>query len=257
MASADPMNVTVLSMEDITPNMRRVVFGGGDLVDFDPGFEGGYIKLIFPDAARVHPDRPIMRSYSIRAHDTDANELTVDFAMHGDAGGIATDWVTAAKPGDTIPIRGPGRVKMVDNSADWFLLAGDMTAFPALLCNFEMLKPDAKGHAVIEITSAADKQDIPLPAGMTVEWVINPHPEEMNGALEKAVRSVRWGKGTPFVWTACEFQTMRALRGYYRERGVTRDQMYLSSYWKSGSTDEQHKAAKQKDSVADKAAEAA
>jgi NADPH-dependent ferric siderophore reductase len=44
---------------------------------------------------------------------------------------------------------------------------------------------------------------------------------------------------------------MRALRSYYRtERGVDRDQIYLSSYWRAGRTEDQHKVDKQADSHA-------
>ena len=38
---------------------------------------------------------------------------------------------------------------------------------------------------------------------------------------------------------------MLAIRRYFRdERELSKDDMYISSYWKIGSTDEQHKKAK-------------
>lgn len=255
MARSHPRSVKVLGVEQVTPNMLRLHFGGDDLADFPTGFEGGYVKLIFPDEPRANPDRPVMRTYSVRAHDPASGQISVDFALHGDGGGIATDWAMKARPGDTIPIGGPGSVKMADPQADWYLLAGDMTAFPALMCNFEQLPADAKGYAVIEITSEADKQDLGLPAGMQVHWVLNPAPEKVEGKLVQAVKSLPWLEGRVFVWTACEFDSMRALRGYYRnERAIARDQFYLSSYWRAGRTEDQHKTDKQKDSVSDKAA---
>ncbi|MEM7564712.1 MAG: siderophore-interacting protein [Pseudomonadota bacterium] len=241
----------VKSVSDITPNMRRIVFGGPALEDFPDGKEGGYIKLIFPDLPRTNPKRPVMRTYSIRAQDVEAGEITVDFAMHADTGGIAIDWASKAKPEDTMPIAGPGTVKMAPPDADWYLIAGDMTGLPAAVCNIERLSSKAKGFAVLEITAEEDKQDIALPEGIELIWVINPSPHELNNKLLDTIKQLNWMAGKPFVWTACEFDTMRALRSYYRsERKVDKNKFYLSSYWRAGRTEDQHKVDKSNDAKA-------
>jgi NADPH-dependent ferric siderophore reductase len=248
MSKTLPRMLDVLGKERLTPNMLRVHLGGDGLAGFPSGKEGGYIKFIFPDAPRANPDRPVMRTYSIRAHDADRGVVSVDFALHGDAGGIATDWALTAEVGSKIMVGGPGGVKMADLSADWFLLAGDMTAIPALMCNFERLPASAQGYAVIEITSAADKMDLGLPDGIQVHWVVNPAPEKTEGLLVDRIKALPWLDGGVFVWTACEFDSMRALRSYYRnDRGVGRDQIYLSSYWRAGRSEDQHKTDKQAD----------
>lgn len=240
--------VEVTRVVDITPNMRRITFGGAEMADYPAGKEGGYIKLVFPDLPRIKPDRPVMRTYSIRAHNVEKGEIDVDFAMHADTGGIALDWAEQAKPGDTMLIEGPGAVKMAPPDADWYLIAGDMTGQPAALCNLEMLPATAKGYAVLEITTEADKQDLDMPEGMILQWVINPAPHNLNNRLLDAIKALKWLDGDPFVWTACEFDTMRALRSYYRnDRKVLRDKFYLSSYWRSGRTEDQHKVDKSKD----------
>ena len=238
----------VRSIEDITPNMRRVVFGGEDLADFQSGAEGGYIKLLFLDHPNTELGSPVMRTYSIRAHDQDRGELHVDFALHADTGGIAMDWVVDAKPGDQIALTGPGKVKMVPPGSDWYLIAADMTGQPAAICNIERLPADARGYVVLEVPSDADKQDIPVPEGVELTWVVNPVPAETPGALLAAIKALDWMEGSPFVWTACEFDTMRALRSYYRtDRAVERTQFYLSSYWRIGRSEDQHKIDKRKD----------
>ncbi|GAA6178607.1 MULTISPECIES: siderophore-interacting protein [unclassified Shimia] len=251
MAKPQPRMLEVLGTEHITPNMLRVNLGGDGLNGFPEGREGGYVKFVFPDAPRTNPERPVMRTYSVRAYDPAAGVLTVDFALHGDSGGIATDWALNAQVGDQILVGGPGTVKMASPEADWVLLAGDMTAFPALMCNFLQLPSTAKGYAVIEITSEADKQDLGLPAGVEVHWVVTPSPEKAEGRLVERIKSLPWLAGDVFVWTACEFDAMRALRSYYRnDRGVGRDQIYLSSYWRAGRTEDQHKIDKQKEATA-------
>lgn len=242
---------TVLSVTDITPHMRRVVLGGDMLQEFPEGFEGGYIKLVFLDHPASEPTSPIMRTYSIREHDTARGQITVDFASHSDTGGVAMDWVQSVASGDDIALLGPGKVKMVPKQADWYLIAADMTGLPAALRNVEMLPEKARGHVILEIPTEADKQDLPLPQGMSIQWVINPAPQDLNHVLLDVVKSAEWLDGAPFVWTACEFDTMRALRTYYRtERGVERDSFYLSSYWRVGRSEDQHKMDKRKDANA-------
>ena len=251
MAKPSPRIVEVIGSTRITPNMLRVTLGGASMHDFPPGHEGGYIKLMFPDAFRVNPDRPVMRTYSVRAHNEDRATIDVDFALHGETGGIATDWAVNARPGDKITMSGPGSVKMAPQNADWVLLAGDMTGLPALLCNIERLPPHARGYIVMELTSEADKPDMTLPDGVEFHEVITPNPTRAEGRLAEKIRALPWMEGKPSVWTACEFDTMRELRSYYRtERAVARDAFYLSSYWRAGCTEDQHKVAKQRDTSA-------
>ena len=192
-----------------------------------------------------------MRTYSIRSHEAANGMIAVDFAMHADTGGIAIDWASQAKPGDTMLINGPGTVKMAPPDAAWYLIAGDMTAQPAAMCNLEMLPAHAKGYAVLEITSEADKQQVTLPPGMNLHWVVNPKPQDFKNRLLDQIKALEWLSGEPFVWTACEFDTMRALRSYYRsERGVEKQMLYLSSYWRAGRTEDQHKVDKSQDAKA-------
>ncbi|MEM6941167.1 MAG: siderophore-interacting protein [Pseudomonadota bacterium] len=238
----------VRAIDDITPNMRRVVLGGPDLDGFPTGMEGGYIKFVFVDLPDADPSKPVMRTYSIRAHNAEAGKLSVDFALHADTGGIAMDWVSHVKAGDEVAFMGPGKVKMAPPDADWYLIAADMTGLPAALCNIEMLPHSARGHAVFEVATEADKQDIAVPEGVALHWVVNPTPQELNNALLDRIKALDWLEGAPFVWTACEFDTMRALRTYYRtDRAVDRTSIYLSSYWRVGRSEDQHKVDKRKD----------
>ncbi|WP_298936359.1 siderophore-interacting protein [uncultured Ruegeria sp.] len=242
----------VQSVYDVSPNMRRIVFGGPELADFPVGKEGGYIKLVFTDLPRTTPDRPVMRTYSNRSHEAANGKITVDSAMHADIGGIAIDWASQVEPGDTMLINGPDIEKMASPNAEWYLIAGDMTAQPAAMCNLEILPANAKGYTVLEMTSDADRRQVNLPAGMSLHWVVNPRPPELKNRLLDKIKSLEWLDGDPFVWTACGFDTMRALRTYFRtERRVKRQMLYLSSYWRAGRTEDQHKADKNKDAQAD------
>lgn len=247
--------LTVRQKKYLTPNMIRMVLGGDELSDFPLNEEGGYIKLSFPAestdfaVASQTPSKPLVRSYTIRAFDHEALELTLDFVVH-DVKGPASTWALVADQGDTIHTNGPGVVKRVDTQADWVFIAGDMTALPAISVNIDTLPSSAKGYVVIEILDEKDKQSFHAPEGIHVHWVINPHPEIPNTLLFEAVKKQPWLAGNPSIWFAGEFDAMRHMRRYFKqERCVARDQIYLSSYWKMGDTDEGNKAAKKRDAA--------
>lgn len=190
-----PRNLTVFSTQQITPNMLRVILTGEELRGFPEGFESGYVKFRFPEAPESSPDKVVMRTYSVRAFDSSQNLLSVDFALHDDSDGLASSWAKQAKSGDHIEIGGPGSVKPVNHDADYVLLAADMTGLPALACNLEQLPAGATGHAVVEIASAADKQDIRHPEGVKIHWIVNPDYAHTPGALApKGTRNTLAGK---------------------------------------------------------------
>ncbi|MEM6708340.1 MAG: siderophore-interacting protein [Pseudomonadota bacterium] len=239
--------LTVVSNESLTPSMRRVVLTGSDLESFPAAQESGYVKLELTDAEGSR----VMRSYTIRAFDPQTQRLLLDFVDHGDAG-PASAWARHVQPGESITIRGPGEPKRVDPSADWFLIAGDLSALPAIAANLEGLRRDAQGYVFIEIPDPADQQSIDAPPGMTVRWILNADPTCPNKPLLEALEAQAWLPGTPYPWFAGEFEGMRRARRYLRDqRGIDKRAMYLSCYWKLGDTDEGMKRAKRADAEAD------
>lgn len=256
-----PYELTVTNTVAITPNMQRITLQGEDLADFPKGQEGGYVKLLFPvsgetelpTAESVEEGAPVqMRTYTVRQFHGDSIDIDLVLHGHGDHDGPASSWAKHAKSGDSMLMYGPGKVKSVNEHADWYLLAGDMTALPAISCNLERMPEDAKGFAVIEINSEDDRQSLKKPIGMEITWVINPDPNLENTLLSDAVRTVPWQQGKPFIWAACEFSNMRLLRAYFKkEKNVARDELYVSSYWKMGQSEDKHKITKKLDAEAE------
>ncbi|EMD82725.1 Utilization protein for unknown catechol-siderophore X [Pacificimonas flava] len=250
MKRPEPRRLTVLETTRVTPNMHRVLLGGPGLTGFPPEQDGGYVKL------RIPGEKTCVRTYTIRRQTEEA--LTLDFALHGEgaAAGPATSWALTAAPGDELEVGGPGPAKPLPPGRGPFLLCGDMTALPAISVNLEALSEDAVGRAVIEVQSEDDRQDIAAPSGMAIEWLINPspgaRPEVLDAAVRGAVRAAGGGDGTAYAWAACEFDAMRRLRQYLRaECGLGPDRLYISSYWKRGLIEDEHKVAKRTDAETD------
>lgn len=244
----EPRIFDVLSTSMVTPNMRRVSIGGEALEGFPAGQDGGYLKLRIPGDAQA--DKPFVRTYTILRQTTAA--LDIDFVLHGSGGvgGPAVSWAETVTPGDRISAGGPGPAKPLPPDADWYFVAGDMTALPAITVNLAALPDEARGHAVIEIQSEKDRQDLRHPAGIEIHWLINPEPGHRPELFEQAVRSVPWGKGNVYAWCAAEFDSMRRARAYLRgERGLTPERLYTSSYWKQGLVEDQHRDIKRADAL--------
>ncbi|GAB3112034.1 siderophore-interacting protein [Aestuariicella hydrocarbonica] len=247
MARPTPRELEVLHSTHVTPHMLRITLGGSALADFPAGQESAYIKLMFPQPGE---ERPLVRTYTVRQQGPDS--IDVDFALHDafspQTQGPASSWAANAQPGDRILVGGPGPRKLVNPEGDWFLIAGDMTALPAISVNLALLPADARGYAVIEVVDAADIQPLAHPENLELVWVVNPQANAGVHPLLDSIKALRWLDGNPAVWAACEFNSMRAMRKYFKQqRQIPKSHLYISSYWKIGSSESQHKVAKKQD----------
>ena len=241
----------VLGTKALTPHMYRLSFQSELAADFSPGAPGGYLKVVAPAPGETGPPpvdlanfKARMRTYTLRNVSPAEKTFDIDFVVHGDDG-IAGPWASQAKPGDRILISRPGTLKFGTDGAAWHLFIADMAAIPAAAVELEALPPSAVGDAFFEILSEEDRQPIRTPAGINVHWIIKSDPHAPSDALTDAVTNMAWRDGTPSVFVAGEFALAGALRTYFRaERPTPKELTYVSSYWKLGLIEPEHKAFK-------------
>ncbi|WP_051512466.1 siderophore-interacting protein [Skermanella stibiiresistens] len=250
-----PRLLQVLSATRVTPRMLRVTLGGADMAGFPEGSDGSHIKVFLPLAGQDRPvlptlgpkgpvwpprdQRPITRTYTVRRHHAGRGELEIDFVLHDDAG-PASSWAAAAKPGNFIGLAGPAGPDRVIRDADWHVMAGDMSALPAIAAALESLPAAARGHAFIEVPDAGERQRIDTASQVTIHWL---HRDEAGNdradLLEQAVRAMPWPDGTLSATIAGESGAVVAIRDYLRrERGLDRNAIYAVPYWKASLTEE-------------------
>lgn len=252
----DFYRVTVTDTKRLSPNIQRITLQGDTIAHFGEQSVGGYFKLVFtpqgdPDLSRLTPtERPILRTYTIREFNPHSNQMTVDFVRHitdDPSCGFAARWAEQVQVGEQISIAGPGKSQGPNWAADWVYLAADMTALPALAITLESLDPKTQGYAVIEISHPDDQQPLVAPPGVKIIWAHTDQGE----TLTQTVKAQPWLAGLCTVWCACEFESMRELRQYFRnDKQVERDHIYISSYWKNGVTEDGHKVLKREDAEA-------
>ncbi|GAA3560504.1 siderophore-interacting protein [Amycolatopsis ultiminotia] len=244
------VRLEVLRKETLTPHMIRIVAGGEGLRDFRPNeFTDAYVKVIFKvpgveypepfDMQRVREELPReqvprMRTYTVRSYDEAAGELVLDFVVHGDEG-LAGPWAQRARPGDELLLAGPGGAYAPRPDAGWHLLAGDESALPAIAASVEALPAGAQAQVFLLVENAAEEQPLVTKAEVQVTWL-----HRSSGAdLVAAVKSAPWRGDDVQAFVHGEAGFVRELRRYlFTERGVARDAVSLSGYWRAGKDDE-------------------
>jgi len=241
----------VVRTAQVTPRMRRVTLAGDDLRRFATG--GLHVRLLFPkhrDAPPVWPtqgadgrpswpdasERPDVRIYTIRAIDVARGEIDIDFVLHDGEDMPGARFAAEARPGDVVGMTGPGGGTA--GQADWYLLAGDETALPAIARILEELPGAATAVVRIEVAGAAERQDLRSAAALDLQWLHRDASRaETTDMLTQAVRDVPMpddGRSI-FVWAGCEHAAFRAIRKYLREEcGLSRCEHLAVAYWRRG-----------------------
>jgi NADPH-dependent ferric siderophore reductase len=255
------VNLTVLRTEQLSPHMVRIIAGGPGFAGYaNNDFVDRYVKIVFPQpgvdyelpldlwAIRETMPReqwPYTRTYTVRWVDQAAQELAIDFVVHGDEG-LAGPWALAAQPGDTLVFTGPGGAYNPAPHADWYLFAGDDAALPAIAAAIESLPADAKGMAFLEIDSDADILDIAAPDGVELRWLLRSGvPAGSSSILLDALGEAEWLPGRVDVFAHGERGYMKGLRDiFFKQRGLERSQVSLSGYWAQGRVEDDFQAEK-------------
>ncbi|GAA1252746.1 siderophore-interacting protein [Pseudonocardia aurantiaca] len=241
-------SLEVRRTERLTPHMIRVVAGGPDIAAFpDTPHSDRYVKIVFPRPGVVYPEPfdmdairaqlpreqwPSTRTYTVRAYDSAAGELTIDFVHHGDEG-IAGPWAAAARPGDVLRLLGPGGAYAPDPEADWHLMVGDESALPAIGAACERVPAGVPVVAVLEVAGAAEQQHLTTPGDLHVTWL---HRDPaVPDQLVAAVRALEFPPGRVGAFVHGEAGFVRDVRRHLvNERGVAREDLSVSGYWRRG-----------------------
>jgi len=217
--------LAVARIDTLTPGFLAISFAGEALADFTSlGFDD-HVKIMFdgPDGQQVR------RDYTPRRYDREARTLTIEFALHGE--GAASDWARAAKVGDRLLVGGPRGSMIVPLELGWHLLVGDATALPTISRRLEEL-PEGSRAFVFVLADEADRRTFASRARVEVTWASS--DMALLAALEGfAVPALETG----FAWGGGEAAVMAQVRQLLVEKGVPKQHMRVSAYWKRGVAD--------------------
>lgn len=256
------MRAEVRRTERLTPHLIRVVCGGEGLAAFEPNTcTDSYVKVLFAPAGVTYPhpldladlaaeQRPRMRTYTVRGFDPEARELVLDFVHHGDRG-LAGPWAARLTEGDEVLLVGPGGGYAPSADADWHLLVGDESALPAIGNALEAMPDGADARVFVLVEDENEHLPLVTKADAQVRWLHRSRSDD----LVAAVRELEFPAGDVHAFVHGEAGFVRDLRRYLLgERGVDRERVSISGYWRRGADDETWRAEKAAERAAEEAA---
>ena len=248
------MHGRVITHRWITPVIARIVLGEGDLAGLVmPDATDAYVNVAIrpqdapygevfdPKQVKADHDRdawPARRRYTVRRWDPAAGELTLDFVVHGDTG-VAGRWAHTASPGDVLVFEGPSGDYRPAPGADWHLMIGDESALPAIAASLEAVP--AGVPVVVRLVCDGPEHEVPLQteAALDLQWLHRSGLDNDGELLPTAVRDLHFPSGRVHAFVHGEADEIRAIRKHLlAERGLDRQAMSCSPYWRRNMTDE-------------------
>ncbi|MEU0649695.1 siderophore-interacting protein [Streptomyces umbrinus] len=254
----------VSRVAQLTPRMVRITLTGQNPAAMVDGGPDQYTKIFLPLPGQRNPVvpppldsgdgvlswyqqylampdtlRPPMRSYTVRAQRPSLGELDIDFVLHPEHAGPASEWAAKAAPGDEIGFVCPPRA-MYDPQpgAAWQLLVGDETALPAIGAIIERLAEGESLRAFVEVAGPAEEQRFQTRGDVRIDWVHRgdrPHGE----TVVDAVKAAEFPDGAPYAWISGEADLVKFTRRHLvRERGIDKSAITFTGYWRQGRTEE-------------------
>jgi NADPH-dependent ferric siderophore reductase len=215
----------VAGIDAMSPGFLAITFRGDALADFTSlGFDD-HVKIMFDGA----DGEQLRRDYTPRRFSREARELVIEFALHGD--GAASDWARAAKVGDRLLVGGPRGSMIVPLTLGWHLLVGDATALPAISRRLEELPAGSRAFVLV-LADEADRRAFAGTAQAEVRWLAS--SEDLLAALRALALPAA---DTGFAWGGGEAALMAQVRQVLAEKGVPKQHMRVSAYWKQGVAD--------------------
>jgi NADPH-dependent ferric siderophore reductase len=218
--------LAVAAIDSISPGFIAITFKGEALADFTSLSFDDHVKLFFGEASDGAGGEQVRRDYTPRRFSREARELVIEFALHGT--GAASDWARHAKAGDRLLVGGPRGSMIVPPELGWHLLVGDATALPAISRRLEELAEGSRAFVFV-LADQADRRDFASRARVEVCWASS------GDALLAALGGLTLPAAeSGFAWGGGEASLMARVRQVLLDKGVPRQHMRVSSYWKQG-----------------------
>jgi NADPH-dependent ferric siderophore reductase len=119
-------------------------------------------------------------------------------------------------------------------------MVGDPSVVPAISASLARIPAGVPVHVLIEVDGPEDEQALESPGDLHVTWV-----HGGPGAVVPVVEAYDFPDGPVSAFVHGEASTVRAVRRHLlADRGISRDAISVSGYWKRTRTDEEWRADK-------------
>jgi NADPH-dependent ferric siderophore reductase len=160
------------------------------------------------------------RYYTVRSWDASARRLVLDVVIHAE--GLVTSWAAGDCVGDTVGLSAPKGSFQPPEDARWVVLAGDLTALPAMA----RIEEDCRLPLAVHVEAPE------LISGYFRGEVIWHAAPPTDSHLAEIVRSLAWPEGPGYFWMGGESAQMRDIRRHLRrELGWDTRHHDVMGYW--------------------------
>lgn len=249
-----PVLVQVKSITDITPQLRRITFCSPALRDYPAECPAAHVKIFLPRDGQLRPDlptfgekgpiwpenaiKPLLRTYTVRYVRPEAEEIDIEFILHGD-NGPAAQFAQNAQAGEFIGVSYPAKTSPIGQYRHCYLV-GDNTALPAIASLLESLPKQTGGHVFILLNRETDKLQFAKPDNVQIHWFIG-DVQSKTDELIAEFKTLLLPENDVYFWLAGENNLVVELRNYLRrEREYNKEFIYAIPYWRRGESEEQY-----------------
>ncbi|WP_139308830.1 siderophore-interacting protein [Pantoea sp. 1.19] len=214
----------------VADSFWRIVFTSDGLQGFQSAGFDDHIKLFFPPTAGgapalptvgddgIHwPDgvQPASRDYTPLAFDGE-RRLTLDFYIHQD--GLASDWATQARPGDTLIAGGPRGSLVIPEDYAFQLYVCDESGLPALRRRLATQRAQ-QVHLYAFVDADVGESYLPATAGLTVHWL--GHDAQQPGKVDRlldALAALPLPEDNYYIWLTGEGGVVKRLSDHFLQQ---------------------------------------
>ena len=250
--------LTVTGTAWVTPVVRRVHFRSDDLSAFAGSVQTDrYVKIVFPKPGVEYPEpldiralrgtippehMPDVRTYTAIFPDVDAGDPRHRLRRARRRGrGRPVGRARASRATrcwSTVPVAVIGPIPRPTGTCSSATSRPCPRSPPRSTCSI----PGATARVVLLVDRPGHEPVLPLPENATVTHVYRSDAggDDTDGPLVRAVRAMEWPDGRVHAFVHGEAQeTMHGLRPLLlKERGLARDQLSVSGYWRRGRTED-------------------
>jgi ATP-binding cassette subfamily B protein IrtA len=225
--------VEVVDVADLAPWYRRIRLSAPGFLDELAVHPTIWIRLWVP---ALEKDKVVQRGYTVVDPDPGAGEFSLDFVLH-EPTGPAASWAKNAAVGTTAEIAHTPQKLALDPELQTLVLAGDITALPAIVTLLRAAPSTASKYVVIQDShDDRDALGIPQDARTTLAWSDDdPSGAGLVNALQSSVPLEGFDPGRAYLWAAGERKLVKAVREHARgQLGLGRHRQHAQNYWIAG-----------------------
>lgn len=168
--------------------------------------------------------------YTIRNFCED--EIKMWFVLHSHSGNLG-NWAEKAKAGDQAILWGPRSMFSPPKKFDHLILIADETGLPAMKVISENNENFSKCTTFYEVIDKSCQLPNKGKNNVSENWIYRENDKPGEGVkLLNSLKAYEILEGDFYIFGAGEARQMMKIRKFFKEKGVLKEQMHITGYWK-------------------------